>query len=152
MVTGHEMGHYVLNHIVKSILVMAGVILAGFLILRWLVAYVTVHWPASGIKGISDPASMPLLLLFFLVFSFMLAPGLNTWSRTIEAEADHFGLEATQLPDAAATTFLVLGEYRDIDPNSVIEFLFFDHPSGRNRIHSAMEWKQAHKGLVKGDP
>jgi STE24 endopeptidase len=38
----------------------------------------------------------------------------------------------------------LLGEYRDLDPSPVIEAMFFDHPSGRNRIHNAMAWKRAH--------
>jgi hypothetical protein len=56
-------------------------------------------------------------------------------------------LNASHQPDAAATTFLKLGEYRDLDPHPVVEFLFFDHPSGQSRILNAMEWKQVHSSL-----
>src|SRR5207245_11593838 len=55
--------------------------------------------------------------------------------------ADTFGLEASREPDAAATTFLKLGEYRDLEPHPIIELLFYNHPSGRSRIRHAMEWK-----------
>jgi len=36
---------------------------------------------------------------------------------------------------------LKLGEYRKMSPGPVEEFIFYDHPSGRNRILMAMRWK-----------
>jgi len=39
---------------------------------------------------------------------------------------------------------LKLGEYRKLDPGPIEEILFFDHPSGRNRILMAMRWKAEH--------
>src|SRR5262249_35125625 len=78
------------------------------------------------------------------IFLLVLRPALFAGSRYIENEADNFGLEATRLPDAAARDFLMLGEHRELDPPPGIEALFFDHPSGRNRIRNAMEWKAAH--------
>lgn len=143
-VAGHEMGHYVLNHVWKGVAAAGVVTLAGFVLLRALFPRVAARWRSAGITGVADPAGLPLLILFLVVFITALSPALNTFSRTIEAEADHFGLEATGQADAAATAFLLLGEYRDLDPDPVIEALFFDHPSGRNRIRAAMEFKRAH--------
>jgi STE24 endopeptidase len=37
-----------------------------------------------------------------------------------------------------------LSEYRKMHPGPVEEFLFFDHPSGWQRIHRAMVWKAEH--------
>ena len=71
-------------------------------------------------------------------------PITNTYSRTMEEQADDFGLQASMQPDAAATTFLKLGEYRDLEPHPMIEFLLYDHPSGRYRIRNAMLFKQSH--------
>jgi STE24 endopeptidase len=34
-----------------------------------------------------------------------------------------------------------LGEYRKVNPGPMEEFIFYDHPSGRNRIYAAMRWK-----------
>ena len=58
-----------------------------------------------------------------------------------EVEADLYGLQSAQVPDGFAEVALKLGEYRKLDPGPIEEFIFYDHPSGRNRIHMAMTWK-----------
>jgi STE24 endopeptidase len=68
----------------------------------------------------------------------------NTIIRSDEYEADIFGLNAARQPDAFAAVALKLGEYRKLDPGSIEEFIFFDHPSGRTRIYSAMRFKAEH--------
>jgi len=141
MIMGHEMGHYVLNHVWKGVAFFSVFILLGFLFIRWAFSRATTRWPSWGVEGISDTAGLPLLLLLLTGFLFLTQPALNTWGRTLEDQADDFGLNASHQPDAAATTFLKLGEYRDLEPDPLIEFLFFDHPSGRYRIRNAMEWK-----------
>ena len=60
---------------------------------------------------------------------------------TNEAEADLFGLNAAQEPDGFAEVALKLSEYRKLSPGPVEEWIFYDHPSGRNRILMAMRWK-----------
>ncbi|HEX4419057.1 MAG TPA: M48 family metalloprotease, partial [Kofleriaceae bacterium] len=111
-------------------------------------AWVLRRWPGTGITGISDPAGLPLLLLLLSLFAFVAAPVVNSFGRSRELQADDFGLDASREPDAAATTFLKLGEYRDLDPSPLVETLFFDHPSGEHRIRNAMQWKQAHPGTA----
>ncbi|HSH76261.1 MAG TPA: hypothetical protein VLA09_11300 [Longimicrobiales bacterium] len=39
---------------------------------------------------------------------------------------------------------LKLVEYRKLDPSPLEETLFYDHPSGRTRIQTAMRWKAEH--------
>jgi STE24 endopeptidase len=73
-----------------------------------------------------------------------MTPVFNTLIRTQEAEADIFGLNASQQPDGMAQAALHLGEYRKLDPGKLEEIVFFDHPSGRNRILMAMRWKAEH--------
>ena len=144
MIMGHEMGHYVLNHVWKGIGVFAVVILLGFLFVRSAFARAMARWPRMGVRAVFDLAGLPLLMAIFSVFVTVASPVLNTVSRHHELESDTFGLDASRAPDAAATTFLKLGEYRDLDPHPLVELLFFDHPSGRVRIRNAMEWKRAH--------
>jgi len=69
---------------------------------------------------------------------------LNSITRTFESEADAFGLDAAREPDGFALTAMKLSEYRKIEPGRLEEILFFDHPSGYNRVHRAMEWKAKH--------
>jgi len=44
-------------------------------------------------------------------------------------------------PDGFAQAAIHLGEYRKMSPGRLEEWIFFDHPSGRNRIYAAMRWK-----------
>jgi len=148
MIMGHEMGHYVLNHVWKAVGFLSLLVAAGFLFVRWGFARVLRRWPNTGIDGIDDIAGLPLLWLLFSLVVFVATPMVNTLVRRQEAQADDFGLDASHQPDAAATTFLKLGEYRDLDPGPLIEALFFDHPSGESRIRNAMEWKRDHQAAA----
>jgi STE24 endopeptidase len=144
-VMGHEMGHYVLNHVGKSLFYFGVMLVAGFAFLRWgfdrAVARRGERW---GIRGVADPAGLPLLAALLSLFLFVLTPLNNTFIRTSEAEADIFGLNAAREPDGMAEVALTLSEYRKLAPGPVEEWIFFDHPSGRNRILMAMRWKAEH--------
>jgi STE24 endopeptidase len=41
---------------------------------------------------------------------------------------------------------LKLSTYRKLEPGKWEEIMFYDHPSGRTRIESAMRWKKEHIG------
>ena len=152
-VMGHEMGHYVLNHVYEGIVEMAVVVVLGFAFVSWgfgrMVARRGERW---GVRGIADLAGLPLFVAVFSVYSFLLTPVSNTIIRTNEAEADIFGLNASREPDGFAEVALLLSDYRKISPGPVEEWIFFDHPSGRNRIHMAMQWKAEHLGETPTPP
>jgi STE24 endopeptidase len=38
-----------------------------------------------------------------------------------------------------------------MSPGRLEEWIFFDHPSGRNRIHDAMTWKAENLRLFEGN-
>ena len=142
---GHEMGHYVLNHAYKG-LVMAGVLIViGFAFLNWALNSSLARWGEKWeVRGVTDVAVLPLAAILFALYFFLLTPVTNTISRTMEFEADMYGLNAAQQPDAEANVDMMLGEYRKLDPGPVEEFIFYDHPSGRTRITAAMRWKAEH--------
>ena len=141
-VMGHEMGHYVLNHVYEAIIFLALVFLVGFAFLRWAFGKAVARWGERwGVRGIADVAGLPLLAAVFSIYFLILMPFLNTFIRTNEAEADIFGLNAARQPDAFAEVSLMLSEYRKLAPGPVEEWIFFDHPSGRNRILMAMQWE-----------
>jgi len=143
-VMAHEMGHYVLNHGAKITMSLAIFIFIGFaLAAATFNRIIRKRGPSWGVKGITDPAGFPLLMLIFATYAFLLTPITNTMTRTIEREADIFGLNAAREPDAAAMVALKLGKYRKMEPTALEEFIFFDHPSGRSRIRMAMDWKAA---------
>jgi STE24 endopeptidase len=150
-VMGHEMGHYVLNHIPKDIEFFLIVIVAGFAFLRWALEWALGKWGEKwGIRGIGDTAVLPLVVLITSIFFFVLTPILNTHIRTAEREADMYGLNASRQPDGFAQAAIHLGEYRKMSPGPVEEWIFYDHPSGRNRILAAMKWKAENLKLFEG--
>ena len=141
-VMGHEMGHYVLHHIYKDMLFFLIVIVSSFALLRWSLGWSLARWGEKWrIHGIGDPAILPLVVLIGSTLIFILTPILNTETRTNEFEADMYGLNASRQPDGFAQAAIHLGEYRKMRPGPVEEFIFFDHPSGYNRIYAAMRWK-----------
>ncbi len=154
-VVGHEMGHYVLNHIPKGIAAGEAFLLVlfylGHLALNWMLA----RWgPRWGIREASDWASLPAVLLLLTIFSFGANPAVNGFSRHIEHQADQYGLEITHglTPDSsqvAAQSFEILGkiDLSDPAPNPVDIFLFYTHPTIAERIHFALTYDPwAHGG------
>jgi STE24 endopeptidase len=141
-VMGHEMGHYVLHHIYKDILFTFIVVVAFFSFLRWGLNWSLARWGESWkIHGIGDIAVLPLVFFLATLFGFVFTPIQNTETRTNEHEADMYGLNASRQPDGFAQAAIHLGEYRKMSPGPIEEWIFFDHPSGRHRIHDAMQWK-----------
>ena len=141
-VVGHEMGHYVLNHIYKGVLALGVLVVIGFAFTSWAFGRVTLKFGERWeFRDIADVAGLPLLVALFSVYVFALTPVFNTIVRTMEVEADAFGLNAARQPDGAAQAALQLSEYRKMQPGPVEEVIFFDHPSGWARIHQAMVWK-----------
>jgi STE24 endopeptidase len=144
-VMGHEMGHYVLGHIWRLVLAFAGMIFLVMLILWWATPRILARWGARwGVESVADPAVVPLFGLILTAFMLVTQPVFNTIVRTQEAQADAFGLDAAREPDGFASVAMKLSEYRKIEPSPLEEALFYDHPSGRTRVHRAMEWKAKH--------
>jgi len=139
---GHEMGHYVMNHIYKGLVMNGVVLIVGFAFLNWGIGYALARWGQSwDVRGITDVAVIPLAVIVFSIFSLVTTPVNNTITRTMEFEADMFGLNAARQPDGEANVDLLLGEYRKMSPGPIEEIILFDHPSGRTRITAAMRWK-----------
>ena len=141
-VMAHEIGHYVLNHMYELLTVFGLILVGGFVFIRWTFDRVVERWGDRwSIGGIGDIAGMPLLAALFATYMFAMTPVVNNAIRINEVEADLFGLNAAREPDGFAEAALKLGEYRKMDPGPIEEWIFFDHPSGRSRIHMAMTWK-----------
>ncbi len=141
-VMGHEMGHYVLNHVYKFVMysLIEFVLFFAFLYrgLEWALQRWGEKWQ---IRSVGDLAVVPLVLLLASIFFFIFTPIDNTFTRTQEYEADMYGLNTSRQPDGFAQGAIHLGEYRKMSPGPVEEWIFYDHPSGRNRIYASMRWK-----------
>ena len=144
-VMGHEMGHYALNHVYTGLIEFGLVLLAGFAFTAWMFDRIVLRrGQRLGVSGISDPTGLPLLVAIASVWFFLMTPVTNTLTRTQEAEADIFGLNASRQPDGFASAAMQLSEYRKIHPGKWEEIFMYDHPSGWSRVHMAMQWKKEH--------
>jgi STE24 endopeptidase len=144
-VMAHEMGHYVLNHVYKFLLEYGLVIVLGFWVVSLYFERLRARFEASwGVAGIADPAGLPLVALLLGAFMFVMTPAVNTIIRVAELEADLYGLNAARQPDGFARVALELSAYRKLEPGPIEEAIFYDHPSGRTRILTAMRWKAEH--------
>ena len=144
-VMGHEMGHYVLNHVYKALMEFGILIAVGFALLPRIFERLRRRYEMRWrVRDIADPAGLPLAALLAAAYFFVLTPVTNSIVRVQEQEADMYGLNAAQKPDGFARTALKLSEYRKLEPGPWEEMIFFDHPSGRTRIYSAMRWKAEH--------
>jgi STE24 endopeptidase len=150
-VAGHEMGHYVMNHLAKFLCEVTILIFILFALLRLWAEGMQRRWGVRwGTDGIADPALFPAVVLAATVILLLMSPITNTMIRTQEYEADMFGLNAARQPDGSAQIDLKLGQYRKLEPGPVEEFLFFDHPSGYVRIRAAMQWKSENAHSMGG--
>jgi STE24 endopeptidase len=146
-VMGHEIGHYVLHHTYEGMLFFGVILVVGFAALSCSFGAVQRRFRERfGIRGIEDEAGLPLLAVLLSAYFLAVSPLTNSFVRSNEAEADIFGLNASREADGFAEVALKLSEYRKLEPGPLEEWIFFDHPSGRARIHMAMEWKAAQAG------
>jgi STE24 endopeptidase len=140
-VLGHEMGHYVLNHVWKEPILLALLIGLAMLLLSVAMDAALARWGARlNLIDRADPAGLPLAIALFSVIFWVLTPVQNLIVRSYEAEADAFGLNAAREPYGWAMAAMRLSTYRKIQPGKLEEFLFYDHPSGYERVHAAMIW------------
>jgi STE24 endopeptidase len=141
-VTGHEIGHYVLKHSWWGILFFS--VLA--IILFWIAdRFFPRFAKAFGTNAtIGDPRGVPVLLFMASFFGLLALPLINTFSRTLETQADIYSLETENLPDALSSSLVKTAEYRYPRPTRLQEIVFYDHPSVEARVRRAMEWKATH--------
>ena len=141
-VTGHEIGHYVLKHTWWGVLIFS--LLA--LVLFWIAdrLYPKFARAFGSDAPIADPRSVPVLLFMVTLFGLAATPLTNTFSRTIETQADAYSLRTENRPDALSTALVKTAEYRYPRPSPIEEVIFYDHPSVERRVMTAMEWKAAH--------
>lgn len=136
-VMGHEMGHYVLHHIWWNLLYFGALFFFVFyLIYRTANHLLYRYHHAFQFSHLRQIASLPLLLLLMSFFMLITQPLTNYVSRTMEHQADQFGLEITQNNAAAGQAFLVL-QQRNLAvprPGKVYKFWRSTHPPVGERI------------------
>jgi len=154
-VMGHEMGHYVLHHVLWFIGV-SGLLTTAVLYLIHRVAggLIARYRARFGFDELSDVASLPLIAALFSVAVFVFSPIPMGISRHYEHEADRFGLELTQNNRAAGTAFVKLQQENlgNPRPGILYEMWRSSHPTLGDRIdftNAYRPWSQG-KPLVYG--
>jgi Zn-dependent protease with chaperone function len=148
-VMGHEMGHYVLDHVIKGILFFSVLILltlyAAYRVSGALINKFKDRW---GFDQLSDIASLPLIILLVSVFSLVITPIALTFSRYQEHEADRFGLEITQTNHAAATAFVKLQQENLGNPRPGLLYKLWrsSHPTLGDRIDFCNAYRPWERG------
>jgi len=134
-VFAHELGHYALHHIPRSLALASAALFAVF----WLVRGLT-----------PDYVSLPRLLLIVTLFGFLSEPVVNTYSRWQEREADTYELNLMRglIPNAGANSAQVdqiMAEIAldDPAPNRFVKFWLYDHPPADERMRFALAWDNA---------
>ena len=139
---GHELGHYVLGHIGRTLGMASAALLAAFFVgqrlLEWTIAR---HGAGWSIAAVSDPASLPVILFVSSAAGFLAMPLFNAYSRRLEHAADVYGLQITEgILDrpgvTAADAFRRLAEIdlADPAPPPFIRFWLYSHPPVGERI------------------
>ncbi len=144
-VVGHEIGHYVMGHATRNLLMQGLLVLLGFGFAAW-----AFHIGADlfggmwQVRKVEDVASLPALVALLGLFAVLILPVSNSISRAAEHQADLYGLNAARKPDAFATVLLKLAPTRKLEPGELEEAVFYGHPAARSRIETAMGWKAQH--------
>ncbi|AVP98189.1 peptidase [Ahniella affigens] len=151
-VMGHEMGHYVLNHGLRLTVYFTLILAIGFYVVHRLMDWSLARFGARfGITDRADPAGLPLALAILSLFMYAASPLLNSVVRQAEAEADMYGLNAAREPHGFAMAAMRLSTYRKIHPGPWEEVIFYDHPSGYDRVLRSMQWLAENQDLVAKD-
>lgn len=144
-VMGHELGHYVLNHVYKMIGAFALIFGLLFFAASRMVPAMINRWGSNWrVRGPDDVAAIPVYMIALAALGVVMTPLTNSIIRWNESEADAFGLDVAREPDGFAQAAMRLSEYRKIEPGALEEILFYDHPSGRTRVQMSMDWKARH--------
>jgi STE24 endopeptidase len=140
VVLAHELAHHVHGDIWKGIAFECALILAGFYLAS--LALDALAGPA-GLRGASDVAGLPLLLLVAGAVSLVMLPVAHAMSRAFERSADRFALHLTRNPSAFISAMRRLGAQNlaEENPSRIVQWLFYSHPPMRERIEAAQTFK-----------
>lgn len=142
VVMAHEMGHFVLGHVLWG-LAGAALLTMTTLGVVQLVAGSIVERFEFGFRRLSDIASLPLLVFVGSAFLFVVNPVVLAVSRDQEHEADRFALELTRDNHAAALAFATLqnDNLGNPRPGPLYHLLRASHPSLGERIDFCNDYR-----------
>lgn len=132
-IMAHELGHHVYNHLWKGILIQSMLITLLFSLVAVSLNRGVVWFH---LQGPHDIAGLPYLTIITTVFSLIFLPLVNMYLRSLEYQADHYGVSVTGKRDSFISALEKLARQNlcDQEPSAVVEFIFYSHPSISRRI------------------
>jgi len=140
VVLAHELAHHVHGDIWKGVVFESVLILAGFYLASRLLSVLV---GPLGLRGVADPAGLPLLLLAAGGVSLAMVPIAHAMSRRFERSADRYALHLTRNPSAFISAMRRLGAQNlaEDQPSKIVQWLFYSHPPIKERIAAAQGFK-----------
>lgn len=141
VILAHEFAHQKLRHVQ---LLMAGNAIVATACFYLIAVSSPFMLSALGLLSLGDVASLPLVIMYFVLFGICTQPVLNFCSRKMERDADIMALEATGLTEAfvSAMEKLCSQNLAERDPGPVVKWFFFDHPPIGERIAYARAYRR----------
>ncbi len=143
-VVAHEMGHFVLRHVLTLIAVATILAVISFYVIHRVAGRLIGRYaPRFRFDALADPASLPLLILLGTAVSLVATPLVLAFNRYQEREADRFALELTRDNRAAATSFVRLQEKNLAVPRPGWLYLMWrgSHPPLAERVDLANRYR-----------
>ncbi len=136
VILAHELAHHVHRDLWRGIAVQTLALFGGFYLASAVLA--ALHDPLA-LRGTSDPAGLPVLMLVAGAWTFALLPVVNAISRAQERAADRYALTTTRNVDAFVTAMKRLSQQNLAEeyPSRLVRWLFYSHPPIRERIDAA---------------
>jgi STE24 endopeptidase len=133
VVLAHELAHHVHRDLWRGMLLHTALMFGGFFVASLVLSGLAVP---LGLRGVDDPAGLPILWLVAGAWSFVSLPIVNALSRAHERRADRYAVETTKNPGAFVSAMKRLGQQNlaEEEPSAAVQWLFYSHPPIRDRI------------------
>jgi STE24 endopeptidase len=141
VVLAHELSHHVHHDLWRAMAFQTALLFVSFFAAHLMLLSLN---DRLALRGISDPAGLPLLLLVAGACSLLLMPMANALSRSHERRADRYALDTTRQPDAFISAMKRLSQQNlaEEHPSRLVQWLFYSHPPIRERIDAARGWER----------
>jgi len=143
-VLAHEVGHFKLGHITKSMAL--NLVKMGLLL--WLLSLFIAYEPLYRAFGLESTPLYAGLVFFFLLYtplSLVLTLGINALSRRFEFQADAFAAQTTGRPGdlIKALKRLSTDNLSNLTPHPLLVLLEYSHPPVLQRIQALRALEKA---------
>ena len=137
-VLAHELGHFKHKHVIKRIVAMFAISLAGFALLGWLATQTWFYMAFGARPSMGAPNDAVALLLFLLVtpvFGFFVSPMFAQISRKHEFQADAYACQQSSGTDlAGALLKLHEDNAATLTPDPLYVRFYYSHPPASERL------------------